>query len=154
MDSEYTELFETIAKENKVSPTTIAVFLTETMKALKREGVQIEKISESQIKEIFKCIGSGELTREALQDVVIWLSKHEGQSPRKAIENLGLKTLSREELEGIINNAISCNKDLIEKSGEKAFGSIMGMVMREVRGRAKAELVSELIKKKLEQTKT
>ena len=154
MDSEYTELFETIAKENKVSPTTIAVFLTETMKALKREGVQIEKISESQIKEIFKCIGSGELTKEALQDVVIWLSKHEGQSPRKAIENLGLKTLSREELEGIINNAISCNKDLIEKSGEKAFGSIMGMVMREVRGRAKAELVSELIKKKLEQTKT
>jgi glutamyl-tRNA(Gln) amidotransferase subunit E len=154
MDSEYTELFETIAKENKVSPTTIAVFLTETMKALKREGVQIEKISESQIKEIFKCISSGELTKEALQDVVIWLSKHEGQSPRKAIENLGLKTLSREELEGIINNAISCNKDLIEKSGEKAFGSIMGMVMREVRGRAKAELVSELIKKKLEQTKT
>jgi len=154
MDSEYTELFETIAKESKVSPTTIAVFLTETMKALKREGVQIEKISESQIKEIFKCIGSGELTKEALQDVVIWLSKHEGQSPRKAIENLGLKTLSREELEGIINNAISCNKDLIEKSGEKAFGSIMGMVMREVRGRAKAELVSELIKKKLEQTKT
>jgi glutamyl-tRNA(Gln) amidotransferase subunit E len=154
MDSEYTELFETIAKESKVSPTTIAVFLTETMKALKREGVQIEKISESQIKEIFKCIGSGELTKEALQDVVIWLSKHEGQSPRKAIENLGLKTLSREELERIINNAISCNKDLIEKSGEKAFGSIMGMVMREVRGRAKAELVSELIKKKLEQTKT
>ncbi|MEM3726086.1 MAG: Glu-tRNA(Gln) amidotransferase subunit GatE [Candidatus Bathyarchaeia archaeon] len=153
MDSEYTELFETIAKESKVSPTTIAVFLTETMKALKRDGVQIEKISENQIKEIFKCISAGELTKEALQDIVIWLSKHEGQSLKEAIESLGLKTLSKEELEKIIENIINCNKELIKKNGEKAFGPIMGMVMREVRGRAKAELVSELIKKKLEQAK-
>ncbi|MGB9778477.1 MAG: GatB/YqeY domain-containing protein, partial [Candidatus Bathyarchaeales archaeon] len=112
-----------------------------------------EKISENQIKEIFKCISSGELTKEALQDVVTWLSKHEGQSPKKAIESLGLKTLSKEELEKIIDNIINCNKELIEKNGEKAFGPIMGVVMREVRGRAKAELVSELIKKKLEQAK-
>ncbi|MEM3641062.1 MAG: GatB/YqeY domain-containing protein, partial [Candidatus Bathyarchaeia archaeon] len=60
------------------------------------------------------------------------------------------KTLSKDELEKIIDNIIAQNKDLIEKGGAKAFGQLMGMVMREVRGRADAELIGSLIKKKLE----
>jgi glutamyl-tRNA(Gln) amidotransferase subunit E len=150
MDSEQAELFEEIAKETRVSPTTIAVFLTETMKALKREGVPVEKISENQIKEIFKSLSIGEITKEALQDIAAWLAKHEGQSIKDAIESLSLKTVSKDELEKIIDKIIAQNKDFVEKEGVRAFGQIMGMVMREVRGRADAELVGILIKKRLE----
>ncbi|MEM3736289.1 MAG: Glu-tRNA(Gln) amidotransferase subunit GatE [Candidatus Bathyarchaeia archaeon] len=149
MDSEYTELFETIAKESKVSPTTVAVFLTETMKALKRDGIPVEKVSEAKIREVFKALGAGEITKEALPDIVAWLSKNEEKTVKEAIESLGLKAMLKEELEKIIDSAIAKNKDLIEKSGAKAFGIIMGIVMKEVRGRANAETVSELIKQKL-----
>jgi glutamyl-tRNA(Gln) amidotransferase subunit E len=151
IDSEYAELFETIAAESNVSPTTIAVFLTETLKALRREGVQTEKISEIQIREIFKSLGSGQLTKEALPEVVTWLSKHEGRSIREAIESLGLKVLSKEELTKIVESVMDRNRDLIIKNGSKAFGPIMGIVMKEVRGRADVELVSNLIKTKLKQ---
>jgi len=150
MDSEYAELFETIAGESKVSPTTIAVFLTETIKALKRDGVPVEKISENQIREIFKSLGLSEITKEALPEIVAWLAKNEGKSLKEAVENLGLKTLSREELEKIIDKMIYSNKDLIKENKVKAFGALMGIVMKEVRGKADAELVSSLIKKKLE----
>ncbi|MCK4482580.1 Glu-tRNA(Gln) amidotransferase subunit GatE, partial [Candidatus Bathyarchaeota archaeon] len=44
LDSKHSELFESIVKETKVSPTTVAAFLTETLKALKRDGVQVDKI--------------------------------------------------------------------------------------------------------------
>jgi glutamyl-tRNA(Gln) amidotransferase subunit E len=150
MDSEYIELFETVAGESKVSPTTIAVFLTETIKALKRDGVPVEKISENQIREIFKSLSLSEITKEALPEIVAWLAKNEGKSLREAVESLGLKTLSIEELEKIIDKVIDSNKDLIEKNKVKAFGALMGIVMKEVRGKADAELVSSLIKKKLE----
>ncbi|MEM3874088.1 MAG: Glu-tRNA(Gln) amidotransferase subunit GatE [Candidatus Bathyarchaeia archaeon] len=149
MDSEYTELFETIAKESKVTPTTVAVFLTETMKALKRDGIPVEKVSETKIREVFKALGAGEITKEALPDIVAWLSKNEEKNVKEAVESLGLKTLTKEELEKIIEGIIAKNKNLIEKSGAKAFGIIMGMVMKEVRGKANAETVSELIKQKL-----
>ncbi|MEM3551065.1 MAG: Glu-tRNA(Gln) amidotransferase subunit GatE [Candidatus Bathyarchaeia archaeon] len=151
IDSEYAGLFETIASETNVSPTTIAVFLTETLKALKRDGVQTEKITEIQIREIFKSLGSGQLTKEALPEVVTWLSKHEGRSIIEAIESLGLKVLSKEELEEIVESVIDRNRDLIIKSGSKAFGLLMGIVMKEVRGKADVELVSNLIKIKLKQ---
>ncbi len=149
MDSEYAELFETIVKESKVSPTTVAAFLTETLKALKRDGIQTEKISKNQMRELFKALAAGEIAKEALPDIAAWLSKYEGKTPKEAAENLGLKTLSKEELKKIVEKIIGQNKDLVEKSGVKAFGPIMGMVMREVRGKANAELVGELIRKKL-----
>jgi glutamyl-tRNA(Gln) amidotransferase subunit E len=149
MELEYTELFETIAKESKVTPTTIAVFLTETMKALKRDGIPVEKVSEARIREVFKALGAEEITKEALPDIVAWLSKNEEKTVMEAVESLGLKTLTKEELGKIIDGIIAKNKDLIEKIGAKAFGTVMGMVMKEVRGRANAETVSELIRQRL-----
>lgn len=150
LDSEHSELFEIIAKESNVSPTTIAAFLTETLKALKRDGVQIERISENQMRNIFKSVGSGKLTKEAAPEVVTWLCKHEDKTLQEAINNLGLHMLSAEELEKIIDAAIEANRGMIERLGKKAFGAVMGIVMKETRGRAKAEMVSDLIRKKLE----
>ena len=150
LDSEYSEIFETILKEDNVSATTVAAFLTETMTALKRDGVQIEKVPENKIREIFKSMASGELTKEALADVVSWLSKHD-KTVQEAIENLGLRILSKEEITRIIDTAIEKNKKLIEERGANAFGAIMGIVMKEVRGKADARLVGELLKKKLKE---
>jgi len=152
LDSEYAELFETIVKESKISPTTVAAFMTETLKALKRDGVQVEKVTENQILEIFIKTGSGEVTKEAIPDIFIWLSHHEGKSVQEAISNIGLKMLTEEELESIINSAIEHNKNLIDERGPNAFGALIGIVMKETRGKADAALVAELLKRKLEQT--
>jgi glutamyl-tRNA(Gln) amidotransferase subunit E len=149
LDSEYSELFETIIKESDVSPITVAAFLTETLRALKRDGVQIEKVSENKMREIFRSISSGELTKEALPEIFSWLSKHEDESIQEAINGLGLKIISKEELEKIVDAIIEANKGLVEERGAKTFGILMGMVMKEVRGKASTTLVSELLKKKL-----
>ena len=151
LDSENGELFETIVKESNVSPTTVAAFMTETAKALKRDGVCVEKISENTIREIFKAVGSGGLTKEAIPEIVNWLSLHEDKTVEEAVDNIGLKILSREELEKIIDSIIERNRSLIEQRGANAFGPLIGVVMKEVRGKANATLVSELVKKRLEQ---
>jgi glutamyl-tRNA(Gln) amidotransferase subunit E len=149
-DSEYGELFETIVKESNVSPTTVAAFMTETTKALKRDGVSVEKVSEDQIRKIFKAVSSGGLTKEAIPEIVSWLSQHEDSTVENAIDRIGLRMLSSEELEKIVDSVIERNRSLIEERGANAFGPLIGMVMKEVRGKANAELVSELVTKRLE----
>jgi glutamyl-tRNA(Gln) amidotransferase subunit E len=149
MDSEYLELFEEIAKENRIPPTTIAAFLTETLKALKREGTPVERLTDNHIREIFKALRDGEITKEALPEIASWLAKNENRTVKEAVESLGLKVLSRDELEKIVDQIMSRNKSLIERNGQKAFSPIMGMVMKEVRGRANAEVVGEIINRKL-----
>jgi glutamyl-tRNA(Gln) amidotransferase subunit E len=152
LDSEYSEIFEVIVKESAVSPTTVAAFLTETLKALKREGIQIEKISENQMREIFKKLSCGELTKEAMPDIFSWLSTHEDKKVQEAISTLNLKILSTEELDKIIKDTIENNRKIVEEKGENAFGFLMGIIMKKVRGKANPDIVSELLRKNLKQT--
>jgi glutamyl-tRNA(Gln) amidotransferase subunit E len=151
LDTEYGELFEIVVKESGVSPTTVAAFMTETLKALKRDGVQVEKVSENQIREVFSSIGSGKFTKEAAPEVCIWLSKNEGKTVQEAIGSIGLNMLSDSELEKIVDKLIATSKSLIEERGANASGPLIGLVMKEVRGKANAASVSELVKKKLGQ---
>jgi len=152
MDSEYSELFETIIKESSVSPTTVAVFLTETLKALKRDDVDVNKVSDEQIREIFKSIAAGDLMKEALQDVFIWLSEHESENVQKAISTLGLKTISKDDLNALVEKVIEENKSVIQERGESSFGVLMGIVMKSLRGKIDAGQVSRVLKEKLKET--
>ena len=149
IDSDYSTLFETIAKEGGISATTIAAFLTETIKSLKRDGVQIEKVSDDQLVEIFRAVGSGQLAKEAIPDVFTWLSKNEDEDLQKSLESLGLRMLSEEELDQLVERVVKTNKQSIDKQGGKAFGMLMGLIMKEARGRADPNMVSKLLKTKL-----
>ncbi len=151
LDSEYADLFEAMARETGVSPTVIAVALTETLKALRREGVEVERVSDEQIRELFRLIDAEKTTKEAIPDVITWLSKHEGATAKEAVESLGLTMISLRELEAMIDDLMRENRSLIEERRMGALGPLMGMIMKKVRGRVKAELVSETLRRKLEE---
>lgn len=151
LDSEYSELFESIVKQRKVSPTTVAAFLTETLKALKRDSVQVDKVSENQIREIFNKISAGELTKEAIPDVTVWLSSHENKGVQDAIKSLGLNVISENELKAFVEKVIEDNRSLIRDRGENGFGVFMGIIMKELRGRVDAALVSRVLREKLKE---
>jgi glutamyl-tRNA(Gln) amidotransferase subunit E len=149
VDSEYGVLFEAIVKESGVTATMVAVFLTETLKALKRDGVQVEKVTENQIMEIFRSVGSAEIAKEAVADVFVWLSENEGKNLQDAVGALGLKMFSKAELETLVDQVISANRQSVDRLGKNAFGMLMGIVMKEVRGKADPELVGKLLRERL-----
>jgi len=150
LDSEYVMLFEEIARESSVSPTTIAAVLTETMKALRRDGEEIDRIRDEQIRELFSFVGSGQTAKEAIPDILTWLSKHENTSVMDAIQSLGLAMLSEAEIAKIIDDLLEQNKQLVKERGKATFRMLMGLVMKKVRGRANAELVNRVLRRKLE----
>ncbi len=149
VDSEYNSLFEETLKESGVAASTVSAFLTETLKALKREGVQVDNVADDQIKSIFKAVGLGELAKEAIADVFSWLSKNEGKSVQDAVDALGLKMFTEADLAPIIERIIAANKASVDKLGKNAFGMLMGAVMKEVRGKANPELVGKLLRERL-----
>ena len=101
--------------------------------------------------EIFRLVGSGEAVKEAIPEIISWLSRHEGTSVKDAIKGLGLGMISRKELELTIENLLKEQRGLVEERGKGAFGALMGMVMERVRGRVEARLVSEVLRKRLDE---
>jgi glutamyl-tRNA(Gln) amidotransferase subunit E len=147
--SEYNNLFELIIKESGVAASTVAAFLTETLKALRREGIQLDNVADDQIKSIFKAVGQGELAKEAIAEVFSWLSKNEDKNVQNAVDALGLKMFTETELSPVIDRVITSNKASVDKLGKNAFGMLMGATMKEVRGKANPELVGKLLRERL-----
>jgi glutamyl-tRNA(Gln) amidotransferase subunit E len=149
IDSDYGSLFEVIVKESGVAATTVAAFLTETVKALKREGLHVEMVADDQLREIFRGVGSGTLAKEAVPDVFTWLSTHENGTLKDASDSLGLKMLSNSEIKKLIKRVIAENKKPVEKMGGNNFSLLMGLVMKEARGKADPAIVSKLLRERL-----
>jgi len=151
IESYHLDLFERIVEELNVSPSIVASFLENTLVNLKREGVPVYNLSDETIYEVFRLLSENTIAKEALPTVVEYLAKNPGISPKKAIIDLGLRSLSKEEVMEIIEKIIKDNMPVIKERRERALGLIMGLVMRRVRGRVDGKIVSELVKKKLGQ---
>jgi glutamyl-tRNA(Gln) amidotransferase subunit E len=151
LNSEYGELFEDIVRESKVPPTTIAAFMTETLKALKRDGVIVEKVSDRQLGDIFRLVGEEQLAKEAISEVFTWVSKNEDRTVEEAIKELGLQAIPQAELEKLVSKIVEENRELIKKHGESSFSVLMGIAMNNLRGKANAGLVSKVLKQRLKE---
>jgi glutamyl-tRNA(Gln) amidotransferase subunit E len=150
IDSEFLPIFQEIADTTKIAPSFIATVLVETMKSLQRDGLNIEVLTDEQIKETFKIIDKGVTAKESIVDILAWLIKNPNSSPMEAVEKLNLKMLSQEELIKIIEKIINENIGLVELEKERAFNKLMKLIMREVRGKADAKLVNNILKEKLD----
>jgi glutamyl-tRNA(Gln) amidotransferase subunit E len=150
IDSEFLSIFQEIADTTKIAPSFIATVLVETMKSLQRDGLNIEVLTDEQIKEAFKIIDKGVTAKESIVDILAWLIKNPDSSPMEAVEKLNLKMLSQEELIKTIEKIINENIELIKLEKERAFNKLMKLIMKEVRGKADAKLVNEILKEKLD----
>ncbi len=150
VNSEYCILFEEIVKMHKVQPTTVVVFLTETLKAICRDGVQVEAVSDDQIKGMFGLLGKGEITKESISDVFTWLSKNGDKSAQDAVNALGIRMLSEKDVENLVERALSENKTSVEKLGKNSFGMLMGKIMQEARGKTDAAILGKILREKLD----
>ena len=66
-----------------------------------------------------------------------------------AVEKASITQLSQGELEIILDEIIEENFDKIRLDGMRSISSIMGIVMKRVRGKTSGSLVNELVTKKI-----
>jgi len=154
MDSDYLGLFEKIVTEMKLTPSFIATILTENMKNLEREGFPVDQLSENRIYEAFKAVYKGLTAKESIVELLQWASKNKEPSIDKAIDDLGIGMLKIEQLKQIIKKIVKNEEDVMTKQPEKAFNKLLGIIMREVRGKADVKIVSDLLRNELKIVKS
>ncbi|MBM4240821.1 MAG: Glu-tRNA(Gln) amidotransferase subunit GatE [Euryarchaeota archaeon] len=141
--------FEELMKEITIDPTTVASTLAYTLKELKRDGHDIDKLNIVIIKNTFNLLQEGKISKEAVPKILIGICE-EGHSPEEAARKYDLIMLSEKEIEKIIHEIVSSNKKMIEERGSGAMGPLMGMAMKKLKGKAEGKLVNKLLKEKLQ----
>ncbi|NJE12403.1 Glu-tRNA(Gln) amidotransferase subunit GatE [Thermococcus sp. LS2] len=149
VDDERDELFEELI-EMGVKPSLAASILVVVLKGLKKE-VPIENITDEHIKEAFKLYLDNKIAKEAFEEIFKELALHPEKTALQVAEEKGLTLLSLEEVEKIIDEILQQNIDVIKAKGMGAMGMIMGRAMAKLRGKADGKLVSQLVRKKIQE---
>lgn len=142
--SEKLELFEKLAE--LADPRLVATTLEETLTSLRREGLEVEKLPDEVFVEIFRKVSLG-LGKEAIPELLRLCCQ--GMGVEEAMEKLGLRIMSVEELEEIVRKIVAEKRELIEERGERAVKPIMGLVMERVRGRIDGKIVHEVVEREV-----
>ena len=110
------------------------------------------KVTAENMAELVKMINDGKISGSAAKQVFKAMFEHGGE-PDTIVQDLGLAQVSDSgEIEKIVDTVIANNDKAVAdyKAGQqKAFGSLVGAVMKESQGKANPQMVNELLKKKL-----
>ena len=139
----FNELLE-IFPEN---PTLIMTTLLATTIALRRDGKNIDNISDDDYKEIFTLLKKNEISKEAVIDILTLKADAPELTIDQIKKKLKIESISIEELRKIIKNIINKNTQLIKEKEMRAMGPLMGEMMKEVRGKIDGAIISDELKK-------
>jgi glutamyl-tRNA(Gln) amidotransferase subunit E len=150
IDSQSEQLFEKIVSIG-IKPTIAATTLTQTLKYLKRSGLNIENLTERHFWEAFLAMKDGKIAKESIELIFSEWIKSPSMSLNELIEKLGLKLLSEEELKKAIEVVISENIDKLKENKDRMFEFAMKIVMSKLRGKADSSKIAEIVKEKIKQ---
>src|SRR3989338_1907422 len=140
LKSEYLDIFESF--ERSPEHVLIASILTNTVKDLRRRGIPVENIQDSQLRELFSALELKKIAKEAVPQLLEKLSR----SPEMPLSTLPIQQFTEEDLRKLVNKVFAQWPALVE---EKKFSALMGEVMKEARGKIDGSIVHAAIEDEL-----
>jgi len=148
-DSEYTELFEKICENKKNSPNFVASILCSSITNLERQGLDATLLKPEHIIESFELLASDNIPKESLEIIFENIMSSKSGNVKTAMQSTDVSSMNEDELNGILDKIIQNNMELVKKLGENAVTTMMGIAMKEVRGKASGKMVNDLLRKKI-----
>jgi glutamyl-tRNA(Gln) amidotransferase subunit E len=160
--SENRELFERIMKlwmintsgseekeELKEAATLIVRTLENTIPGLRREEVPVNNLKNEHFIEVFELVKSKTIAKEGIPEVLRYLAQCPAKEVNEIAKDMGFEMLSQEELESLIDSIVKSKHDLIQLRGLGAVGPLMGIVMKEIRGKADGKVINTLLRERV-----
>jgi glutamyl-tRNA(Gln) amidotransferase subunit E len=148
-DSQYIDLFEKIIEKTKVNPTFIASVLCSSITNLERSGLNSKLLNDEEILKSFNYLENGKITKESIEMIFETIMAGKSSTVEEAIKNTSIETLDEAKIEQIIEKIINENKEIIQNQKERAVGPLMGIAMKDLRGKASGEMINNLLLKKI-----
>ncbi len=149
-DSKYASLFEKILERTKVNPTFVASVFCSTITNLERSGLDSELLTSEQIVKAFEFLEKGKIANESIEIIFESIMSGKSGSIEEAMKASSMETVDESELEKIVQVLVDKNEQLIKNQKERAIGPLMGIVMKELRGKAPGKTVNSLLMKSIQ----
>ena len=142
--------FENILKEVEVDPTVVASTLSYDLRDIRREGTDVVSITEDKLIEVFKLLEANKISKDAIKKLIESMCKNPDKSAEVVAEENNLSLLSLDDVKAIIEEIADKNDSMIKERQMGAMGPLMGMSMKQLKGKADGSTVNKIVKEEIQ----
>lgn len=149
--SVHADFFEEVVRETGIQASIVVSTLLGTLKELRRENKapDVEENREA-LKNVFSLVAQGKMAKEAIPDVLAEIAENPSVDIPAALRRLGAEGASEREVRRLIKQVIRERESFVRERGREAVKPLMGLVMRELRGKCDGRLVNKLLLEELD----
>ena len=149
-DSKYFEVFEKVCSQKQNSPNFVVSILCSTVTNLERKGLDSSLLDDKQIMEIFGLLKQGKINKESIEIIFEQIMSRKANNALQALEKASITQLTDNELDKILDEIIQKNRNKIKDEQLRALSSLMGIAMKQVRGKASGKIINQKLKDKIQ----
>lgn len=121
-----------------------------TFTELQTEGFDTHHITEATLTMVFSGLRDSRYAKEAVPLLLKHFCVHPNVSLEEAIHECGFRAAGEEDIRNVIRKIITERKDFVKQNGNNALGPLMGLVMKQLRGKADGNLISRMLQQEIE----
>ena len=106
-------------------------------------------LTNEEIEKSFEYLQNGKIAKESIEIIFESIMAGKSNSFEEAMKNTSIQTLDGAKLEKMIEEITNNNKSIIENQKERAIGPLMGIAMKDLRGKASGEMINKLLLKNI-----
>jgi len=148
--SGYEDEFEKLVKKHQDLKNIIIRTFLNTFSELEKENIDIQVLTEGKLSEVLSAHSKGKFSKEAIPEILEHMVKKPKDTIDKAIESCGLGATNINEIQIIAKRIVSEKIDFIKKRGVESVSPLMGIIMRELRGKADGKTINDILRKEIE----
>ena len=150
LTSGYEKDFEKLVKRFPELKNVIIRTFLNTFPELEAEDVNVENITEDILIDVFSALSKDKYSKEAVPNILKYLAQNINETLENAIRSCGLGATDTTDIEEIIRRIVSERTEFVKQRGMDSLGPLMGIVMKELRGKADGKLINKILKQEME----
>ncbi len=150
IDDAFDDEFELLAV-SLGNPQVVARIYLQELPELAKNGTDVSSIGVDTIRALLEKLRDGAFAKEAIPEILAWMVDNDDHDVDHATFGLGISKADESEVRTVCDRVVSERADFIRERGEASLGPLMGIVMKELRGKVDGKIISEVLSERIEQ---
>jgi glutamyl-tRNA(Gln) amidotransferase subunit E len=133
------------------NPQVVARIYLQELPELTKGGLDVSVIGVDVVRVVLERLRDGAFAKEAIPEIFAWMIKSDDFDVAHAMDGLGVSRADVDEVRRICDRVVSERVDFIRERGEASLGPLMGIVMKELRGKVDGKIISEVLSERIGQ---
>ncbi|MGB3945057.1 MAG: Glu-tRNA(Gln) amidotransferase subunit GatE [Methanothrix sp.] len=148
--SPYSHLFEEAVRDLSLPPALVVRTLEMIPRELEGDAVPISGLTEARFMDLLALVAGGGVAKEGIPKLLESMAKNPDLSASQAAKAAGLTGVGEGDVEAVVARIVAEKEAFVRERGVAALAPLMGLVMKELRGKADGALVSSALRREID----